>query len=443
MPRVQVTNPVIVLACVAALLFGCRADDAFCPAPTVEVDPVVIPTGDNDTTVRVTIQNPNPDNGREVLTQLYADSGTFNDPLALLTTYTCAHDVSGEVEICVDTIYGPPIGPGPGGASEVIDAALEYLRAPTAYFIRPEDCFETDCTPVVCPEDKNLCPVIADFTAEPEVIMEGETATVRVNAQDPDNNPAPLVTTFVAAAGTFNDRHASEATYTCDPGIGGPIEICVEASDGDDSCDVFECLTVQCPGPIPDNVCPVIADLTSTPKIIPPGLNQSLIEVDAFDPDAVNPEPLVTTLSASLGVFADKNADETIFTCGSPGPAEICVKASDGDRDCDKDRCITVQCPGTVPDNICPRLFTINAIPTNTIADGKNWTEVQVRADDPDLGPLPLVTRLRALRGTFDDENDANTIYRCERAGLMEICADATDGACEKTLCMDVICPTQ
>jgi hypothetical protein len=43
---------------------------------------------------------------------------------------------------------------------------------------------------------------------------------------------------------------------------------------------------------------------------------------------------------------------ETIYTCGSPGPAEICVKASDGDSDCDKDRCITVQCPGIVPDNI-------------------------------------------------------------------------------------------
>jgi len=99
------------------------------------------------------------------------------------------------------------------------------------------------------------------------------------------------------------------------------------------------------------NVCPVILDLTSSPKIIPPGLNQALITVDAFDPDGA-PEPLTTTLSASLGVFADKNADETIYTCGSPGPAEICVKASDGDSDCDKDRCITVQCPSSVPDNI-------------------------------------------------------------------------------------------
>ena len=97
------------------------------------------------------------------------------------------------------------------------------------------------------------------------------------------------------------------------------------------------------------NVCPVIWELTSTPNAIPTGLDQSRIEVDAFDPDAINPEPLVTTLSASSGVFADKNARETIYTCGSPGPAEICVKASDGDRDCDQDRCITVQCPSAPP----------------------------------------------------------------------------------------------
>ena len=203
---------------------------------------------------------------------------------------------------------------------------------------------------------------------------------------------------------------------------------------------MFECLTVQCPGPIPDNICPVIRDLTSTPKIIPPGLDQALIEVDAFDPDAVNPEPLVTTLSASLGVFGDKNADETLYTCGSPGPAEICVKASDGDRDCDQDRCITVQCPSTVPDNFCPKLYVINAIPS-TIPEGQTSTEVFNQAEDHDGGPLPLVTTFRALRGSFDDVNAASTVYRCERSGLNEICVDATDGACEKTLCTDVTCP--
>ena len=201
-------KPVLMLGCYAVLLVGCRGEESFCPAPSVEVDPVIIPVGDNDTAVSVTVENPNPDNGREVLTELYADSGTFDDPEALETTYTCAHDVTGEVEICVDAAYGPAIGPGPGSAGEAIAAAVEYLRAPTAYFVRPEDCLETACTTVVCPSEKNECPVIHELEVLPEVIMEGETATVRVDAEDPDDNPAPLVTTLVATAGTFGDRQA-------------------------------------------------------------------------------------------------------------------------------------------------------------------------------------------------------------------------------------------
>jgi hypothetical protein len=160
MHNARAMNPVLMLGCCVALLVGCRGEETFCPAPTVEVDPEVIPVGDNDTTVTVSIENPNPDNGREVLTELYADSGTFDDPSALETTYTCAHDVTGEVEICADVAYGPPIGPGPGSASEVVAAAVEYLRAPHAYFVRPEDCLETACATVVCPAEKNQCPVI-------------------------------------------------------------------------------------------------------------------------------------------------------------------------------------------------------------------------------------------------------------------------------------------
>jgi hypothetical protein len=442
MHNARAMNPVLMLGCCVVVLIGCRGEESFCPAPTVEVDPEVIPIGDNDTTVTVTIENPNPDNGREVLTELYADSGTFDDPSALETTYTCAHDVTGEVEICADVAYGPPIGPGPGSASEVVAAAVEYLRAPHAYFVRPEDCLETACTTVVCPAEKNQCPVIDDLEVEPEVIMEGETAIVRVTAEDPDDNPAPLVTTLTATAGTFEDRYAPETTFTCDPSVGGPIEICVDASDGDLTCDVKRCLIVQCPGAPPDNVCPVIADLSSDPLVIPPNERQSVVEVDAFDPDAVNPEPLLTTFSASAGTFEDRNASATLFTCGAPGPTEICVKASDGDFDCDNDRCITVQCPSTVPDNLCPKLYVLNALPSDLRNEGVSFTEIQVRAEDPGAdGPLPLTTTLYAIRGIFDDIHAEDTLYHCERGGLMEVCVDATDGACVKTLCIDVWCP--
>ena len=433
---------VLMLSCCAVLMVGCRGGESSCPTPTVEVDPVTIPAGDNATAVTVTIHNPNLDNGRRIVSELYADTGAFDDPFALETTYTCAHDVTGEVEICSDVTYGPPVGPGPGSAVEAVAAAIEYVRAPTAYFYRPEDCRETECTTVVCPGEKNECPFIASFDAEPRVLMEGETATVRVSAKDPDDNPAPLVTTMVAGAGTLGDRYASETTYTCNPEVGGPIELCVDASDGDKTCDVTRCLTVQCPGAPPDNVCPVIADLTANPQVIPQYERQSLIEVNAFDPDAVNPDPLVTTLGASAGTFEDRNASTTLFTCGNPGPAEICVKASDGDLGCDKERCITVQCPSTIDENACPKLYVLNAIPSDLRNEGVSFTEIQVRAEDPaPPGPLPLVTTLYALRGFFDDIHAANTIYQCERPGLSEICVDATDGACVKTLCIDVWCP--
>ena len=64
-----------------------------------------------------------------------------------------------------------------------------------------------------------------------------------------------------------------------------------------------------------------------------------------------------------------------------------------------------------------------------------------MRATDDDDLPLPLVTTLYALRGTFDDPHSEDTIYQCERPGLIEICADASDGACVKSACIDVRCP--
>ncbi|MBW1762719.1 MAG: hypothetical protein JRE45_12835 [Deltaproteobacteria bacterium] len=34
-----------------------------------------------------------------------------------------------------------------------------------------------------------------------------------------------------------------------------------------------------------------------------------------------------------------------------------------------------------------------------------------------------------------------NAIYICDRPGPVELCVDASDGACVKTLCTDVTCP--
>lgn len=198
------------------------------------------------------------------------------------------------------------------------------------------------------------------------------------------------------------------------------------------------------------NACPVIADLTATPSVIPMNQTQSTVEVDAFDPDAVNPDPLVTTLSASTGTFQDRHASTTLYTCGAPGSAEICVQATDGDRDCDAEQCITVECPNDIPVNFCPELFIINAIPS-TIRPGQTSTNIQTRAQDGD-GPLPLLLTLSALRGSFENTDNIqegngvvaqDATYVCGRSGLIEICVDASDGACVKTLCTDVTCPAE
>ena len=93
-------------------------------------------------------------------------------------------------------------------------------------------------------------------------------------------------------------------------------------------------------------------------------------------------------------------------------------------------------------------LFVINPIPRN-IPLGETTTMVETRARDLD-GPFPLVLTLRALWGSFEntvniqEPNNVvaqNATYICDRPGEVEICVDATDGACLKTLCDDVTCP--
>ncbi|MEM9727774.1 MAG: hypothetical protein AAF997_04260 [Myxococcota bacterium] len=104
---------------------------------------------------------------------------------------------------------------------------------------------------------------------------------------------------------------------------------------------------------------------------------------------------------------------------------------------------------GSEVPNLCPSLFILNAIPSN-ISPGNNSALVQSRAQDPDGGPQPLVLTLRALFGSFENTEvipmsgnvvGQNATYICGASGSDEICVDATDGACVKTLCDEVSCP--
>ena len=105
---------------------------------------------------------------------------------------------------------------------------------------------------------------------------------------------------------------------------------------------------------------------------------------------------------------------------------------------------------GGVPGgNICPKLFNINAIP-RVIPEGQTTTIVETRGQDTDGLPFPLVLTLRAPWGSFENVENIpmagnvvgqNATYICDRPGPVEICVDATDGACNKTQCDIVTCP--
>ena len=100
-------------------------------------------------------------------------------------------------------------------------------------------------------------------------------------------------------------------------------------------------------------------------------------------------------------------------------------------------------------ENSCPKLFVINAFPRQ-IPLGETTTRVETRGQDTDGLPLPLVLTLNALWGSFENADNIqepnnvvaqNATYICDRLGEVEVCVDATDGACVKTLCDLVTCP--
>jgi len=120
------------------------------------------------------------------------------------------------------------------------------------------------------------------------------------------------------------------------------------------------------------NFCPQLVWLSAVPSVVDPSATPtSSVEVFAFDDDGTcgdncdpqscdfstnppvcTPGPdlgLETTFFTKTGVgsFDDPNAASTNFNCDPlfPGPVEVCVRAADGDDECDRIRCSTVTCP--------------------------------------------------------------------------------------------------
>jgi hypothetical protein len=303
-----------------------------------------------------------------------------------------------------------------------------------------------------------------ELSANPSTIEQGElTTTIVVHATDPDeSDPKPILTLLFSESGTFEDERASETTFTCGPFAEGPVEVCVEArfADGEgdaeaeaasvvdagigaanaylraphgylvspEDCLVTECIRVECP----ENLCPVIEEffLVETPIS-----NEANVFVTATDPDD-RPLDVVTTLSATSGSFDDVNAKEATYMCSSFGEdvIEICVTASDGEAECDQTKCGDIHC------NLCPQLYSLAAIPL-VIPPGESSATIHVRAEDVDNFPGPFVTMLRTSSGAFDDRYALDTVYRCDGAGEVDICVDASDGDCKKTTCLKISCP--
>ena len=97
------------------------------------------------------MNNPFPDNGLAVVTELSALTGAIGDPSARETTYTCPFDFSGEAEVCVTTTYEDGVQPG---LSSDVASAEPKLGGPNVFLQNPLECSTTECTVVVCPEEK-------------------------------------------------------------------------------------------------------------------------------------------------------------------------------------------------------------------------------------------------------------------------------------------------
>ncbi len=166
MPVVRTTGGAS-LWCVL-LLVGCSSSTPLCPEATVTTDPAEIPSGLSQTNLSVEVRNPSPENGLEVITEVTTIFGTITDPFAQKTTFKCAHDVAGEVEICVNATYLDGDGGPDGGTEEPsVGASYQYLGKPHVRLSDPLECSETRCTKVICPEEKNDCPVVSSLTVDP------------------------------------------------------------------------------------------------------------------------------------------------------------------------------------------------------------------------------------------------------------------------------------
>ena len=325
---------------------------------------------------------------------------------------------------------------------------------------------------------------------------DGESITVGVFPSGGATNGYVVYINPACTAGVpCSDGNECTADF-CNPST----EQCVLTPVADDTACDFGGLPGLCIAGVceEDDSCPVLTRLTVTPLQADVGdeINLSSIASDAQG-DIID-----YLWSGSGGFFADPTAASTTYTCLEIGQHDINIAVSDdGFTNCIAGWTVTVEClpmctedincddgnectadvcdpvggtcsnpaeaDGTTCDaaglpgqcaggscvessgNICPNLNVINAIPS-TIQAPNNSTLVQTRAQETDGSPMPVLLTLSALWGSFENTENIpmpgnvvgqNATYVCDRPGPVEICVDATDGLCVKTLCTTVTCP--
>ncbi len=146
----------------------------------------------------------------ELVTTLYAESGSFEDIHAWETLYSCSEFGVEGVELCVTASDGD------------------------------EDCDQTECGEVNC----NACPFLYSLSPIPSNIPPGQNSSeIQVRAEDPDNYPGPFILTLTASSGSFDDSQAFDTFFRCDgPGV---VDVCAEVFDT--LCKRSTCVKIRCP----------------------------------------------------------------------------------------------------------------------------------------------------------------------------------------------------
>jgi len=202
-PHVRLQDP---LSCVKRECIKVECPPNLCPI--IEEFHFVDNDQRPETNIFVTATDPD---GRplELVTTLYAESGSFEDIHAWETLYSCSEFGVEAIELCVTASDGD------------------------------EGCDQEKCGMLNC----NACPFLYSFSLIPLTVPPGGDWEIQVRAEDKDNYPGPFVSTLTASSGSIDDLHAFDTFFKCDRS--GIVDVCVEVDD--QLCVKSVCDRIRCP----------------------------------------------------------------------------------------------------------------------------------------------------------------------------------------------------